>query len=165
MTSTLTSENIDLLMKDLSGRLPYGVIVQNISDGMDYIKGDLLSISRYEPFSVYVMTDHASGDQEFSPVEHIRPYLRPMKSMTVEEESELLTRCFVPNDARELRDKMRVLKINLAAYDFLNSHHFDYRGLIKKGLAIEAPEGMYEVRGSKPWVYDDESKNPFNVFD
>jgi hypothetical protein len=28
--------------------------------------------------------------------------------------------------------------------DWLNAHHFDYRGLIEKGLALEAPEGMYE---------------------
>lgn len=27
--------------------------------------------------------------------------------------------------------------------DWLNAHHFDYRGLIPKGLAVEAPEGMY----------------------
>jgi hypothetical protein len=34
---------------------------------------------------------------------------------------------------------------NISLYvDWLNSHHFDYRGLIKKGLAIEAPEGMYK---------------------
>ena len=30
--------------------------------------------------------------------------------------------------------------------DWLNSHHFDYRGLIKKGLALEAPEGMYNIK-------------------
>ena len=29
-------------------------------------------------------------------------------------------------------------------YDWLNAHHFDYRGLIEKGLAFEAPEGMYK---------------------
>jgi hypothetical protein len=29
-------------------------------------------------------------------------------------------------------------------YDWLNAHHFDYRGLIEKGLALEAPEGMYK---------------------
>ena len=28
--------------------------------------------------------------------------------------------------------------------DWLNSHHFDYRGLIKKGLALEVSEGMYK---------------------
>lgn len=29
--------------------------------------------------------------------------------------------------------------------DWLNTYHFDYRGLIEKGLALEAPEGMYEI--------------------
>ena len=29
-------------------------------------------------------------------------------------------------------------------FDWLNAHHFDYRGLIPKGLALEAPEGMYK---------------------
>jgi hypothetical protein len=33
----------------------------------------------------------------------------------------------------------------LAIIDWLNSHHFDYRGLIEKRLAFEAPEGMYEI--------------------
>lgn len=28
--------------------------------------------------------------------------------------------------------------------DYLNAHHFDYRGLIEKGLALEAPEDMYK---------------------
>ena len=28
--------------------------------------------------------------------------------------------------------------------DFLLSHHFDFRGLIQMGLALEAPEGMYK---------------------
>jgi hypothetical protein len=30
--------------------------------------------------------------------------------------------------------------------DWLNTHHFDYRGLIDKGLALEAPEGMYNTK-------------------
>ena len=29
-------------------------------------------------------------------------------------------------------------------YDWLLKHHFDYRGLIEKGLALEAPKGIYE---------------------
>ena len=29
--------------------------------------------------------------------------------------------------------------------DWFLEHHFDHRGLIEKGLAIEAPEGMYNV--------------------
>ena len=31
------------------------------------------------------------------------------------------------------------------AVDWLNAHHFDYRGLIDKGLAFEAPEEMYKT--------------------
>ena len=31
----------------------------------------------------------------------------------------------------------------IVVYDWLNKHYFDYRDLIKKGLALEAPEGMY----------------------
>ena len=36
------------------------------------------------------------------------------------------------------------MKRNMAVIDFLNARHFDYRGLIEKGLALEAPEGMYK---------------------
>lgn len=34
---------------------------------------------------------------------------------------------------------------DISVVDWLNSHHFDYRGLIKKDLALEAPEGMYNI--------------------
>jgi hypothetical protein len=36
--------------------------------------------------------------------------------------------------------------IQLPLIDWLNAHHFDYRGLIEKGLALEAPEGMYNTK-------------------
>ena len=32
----------------------------------------------------------------------------------------------------------------LDVIDWLNAHHFDYRGLIEKGLAIKAPEVIYK---------------------
>lgn len=65
--------------------------------------------------------------------EHILPYLRPMSSMTKEE--------------RHIFDKMTrgyTIHQQAALFDWLNEHHFDYRGLIEKGLALVAPEGMYE---------------------
>jgi hypothetical protein len=30
--------------------------------------------------------------------------------------------------------------------DWFNAHHFDYRGLIERGLALEAPKGMYKTK-------------------
>jgi len=55
----------------------------------------------------------------------IKPYLRPMSSMTEEEEDELCE-LFTLSDC--------------SAIDWLNAHHFDYRGLIQKGLALSTEE-------------------------
>jgi hypothetical protein len=55
-----------------------------------------------------------------------KPYLRPMSSMTEEERKEYWDITSVSN--------------HCAAIDWLNAHHFDYRGLIPKGLAIEVNE-------------------------
>ena len=67
----------------------------------------------------------------------IKPYLRPMSSMTEEEKKE----------ERKLWDIVTTTRNDLHYLytDFLVSHHFDYRGLIPMGLALEAPEGMYKV--------------------
>ncbi len=61
----------------------------------------------------------------------IRPYLRPMSSMTEEEE-------------KEFEETLQYTQCTLDSYDWLNAHHFDYRGLIPLGLALEAPDGMYK---------------------
>lgn len=68
---------------------------------------------------------------------YIKPYLRPLSSMTDEEHEEY---------------RKHVKEVNGFTYDincsdlvdWFNRKMFDYRGLIPKGLAIEAPEGMYE---------------------
>lgn len=70
----------------------------------------------------------------------VKPYLRPLSSMTKEEMEEY----------KELTDVSKynfvypafINKIN----DFHNSHHLDYNFLIDKGLAIEALEGMYNIK-------------------
>ena len=70
----------------------------------------------------------------------IRPYLRPMSSMTKEEIKDFFTVRRFEYDA----DDKLISKYGNDT-DWLNAHHFDYRGLIEKGLALEAPEGMYKV--------------------
>ena len=66
----------------------------------------------------------------------IKPYLRPMSSMNEDEKVEYNKTMF---------QSERYISCYSADIDFLNSHHFDYRGLIKKELALEAPEGMYKT--------------------
>ena len=104
----MTQEEKELLLRDLCARLPYGVKVK--------------SSRRREPvtLSLDVMTDFHLGCS-------VKPYLRPMTSMTEEESEEF--------------SNMEI--VGYSNYDWLNAHHFDYRGLIEKGLALEAPEEMY----------------------
>lgn len=65
--------------------------------------------------------------------EEIKPYLRSMSSMTEEE--------------KECCDYL-ILHMEdwLSCYDYLNSRYLDYRGLIPMGLALEAPENMYNIK-------------------
>jgi hypothetical protein len=67
----------------------------------------------------------------------IKPYLRPMSSMTEEEanEFETISEGLFTNEAPE--------QIWGEVIDWLNAHHFDHRGLIERGLAIAVTEGMY----------------------
>lgn len=57
-------------------------------------------------------------------IEDVKPYLRPMSDMTEKDKLELKECIFT---------------------DWCSEHHFDYRGLIKKGLALEAPEDIYDT--------------------
>ena len=127
----MTQEEKQLLLKDLCGRLPYGVKCR-------------ASYSKFPTTLVDVNADAKVGDDFFivtvklektelnspSLIEDIRPYLRPMSSMTEEEEDEL-------NSARMGNYGEDV--------DWLNAHHFDYRGLIPMGLALESLPGMYNL--------------------
>ena len=122
----MTQEEKQLLFKDLCARLPYGVIVHRYSDNCYSDKCDI-SIDNVDDF-VYFL--------EYSEGEEFKPYLRPMGSMTEEEKEELY---------QKTGFKVDDYILGLSAIDWLNAHHFDYRSLIEKGLALEAPEGMYKM--------------------
>lgn len=103
----------DLLLKDLCGRLPYGVKCIANSDGY---AGVISSIE-----SLYGVATFDDGRQE--EICDIKPYLFPLSSMTEEQK----------------REYIELLKIGPATgIDWLNKNHFDYRGLINKGLANDA---------------------------
>ena len=125
----MTNEEKQLLLKDLCARIPYVVIVElrgTYEDGEKYIRD-----AEFDgPMLSYLYYDETS----------IKPYLRPMSSMTEEEMYEYNTAI-----DKDVAPEQFV--------DWYNLHHFDYRGLIEKGLAIKAPKGMY--KSEKPFKIGD----------
>ena len=71
---------------------------------------------------------------------NIKPYLRPMSSLTGKELDECRATCKYRRVGQSVLDCATPQTI-----DYLISHHFDYRGLIPMGLALEAPEDMYKT--------------------
>ena len=121
----MTQEYKQLLFKDLSARLPYRV--KFLRESWNYEWNQELSV--IEVLEDIDKDGYINNTKVYT-VEDIKPYLRPMSSMTEEEKSQYnfyLTRIEFAYDASLL-------------IDWLNSHHFDYRLLIKKGLAIEVTE-------------------------
>ena len=116
----MTQEEKQLLIKDLCARLPYRFFVHRYGDNATDIRID--NISTFGHFL------------EYSEGEDFKPYLRPMSSMTDEEKDEY--------------DRLVMCNASWVVDDWLNAHYFDYRGLIPKGLAIESPEGIYNVKSS-----------------
>ena len=142
----MTQEEKSLLLKDLCARLPYGVICVGVTydlddDGERYIpvkvRNILTEINNYTLETASVKLDLISSCR----LETIKPYLRPMSSMTEEEKIELCTIAYAPDEMKTIEEKLYVIKTNAKyATDFYNEHHFDYRGLIEKGLAIAVTE-------------------------
>jgi len=144
----MTQEDKDLLLKDLCARLPYGVKCHfKYGSAEDDITLGCIdkNVARFE-YGWYGRF-HVSIDANY-----IKPYLRPMSSITEEEISDL----------QKINWQFNFSKFDNFAYvgaaddgfcsvedmdnilNYLYKHHLDYHGLIEKGLAIEAPEGMYK---------------------
>ena len=117
----MTPEEKKLLLIDLCARLPHGVKVD---------------VSRVEEWKELTLTPFILSNY-YDDIEKIKPYLRPMSSMTEEEET--LFRCELPaiakTDAHLVAMRMEL---------FLKGH-LDFNHLIEKGLALEATEDMYKT--------------------
>ena len=156
-----SEEEKQLLLKDLCARLPYKVRCKCVSGlgGGETEKGVLKYVGNcYGVISNYyegVPLHSGFVNNVFYPIENIKPYLRPMSSMTDEEFQKLRSICphsiinktnvtewFVGINGSDYGRISRVDEIS-EFIDWLNAHYFDFRGLIEKGLALEAPEGMY----------------------
>lgn len=142
----MKQEDKKLLIKDISARLPYGVYVEHITTE---IRGKVNNIRITHLYNNTNSVQDVEAYIEFFgdsyiDITYFKPYLRPMSSMTEEEKKEFNSlinsveeRCI--NAYGKGGYTLAFIEVN----DWLNSHHFDYRGLIEKGLALEAPDGMY----------------------
>ena len=126
----MNQEDKELLLKDLCARLPYKVKVN------EAIHGDftLIGLTNERVFT----TCEIEGCHNDFPIENIKPYLFPMSSMTEEEHRMLDSMC----NGVEMMSRLSGLKMFDKAFDWLDKNGFDYRGLIPKGLAIDAT-GLY----------------------
>ena len=122
----MTQKEKELLLKDLCARLPYGVKVQNVINGSIYDLKERL----------YCLPGALTTN--------FKPYLRPMSSMTEEEKAQVQTFMDIVTDENygdgyspSAWDAMNVF------VQYCDSHHLDHRGLIFRGIALEAPEEMY----------------------
>jgi hypothetical protein len=118
----MTQEEKDLLLKDLCARLPYYTeLYSNVADG------------NWTILTPVIISNLINSDKDLV----IKPYLRPMSSMTEEERNDFYCNLRPKYDGKPWESMG-------ADVDWLNAHQFDYRGLIEKGLALEAKEGMYK---------------------
>ena len=123
----MTQEDKELLLKDLCARLPYGVRYRHLAwddeHGEDYIAVQIYSIN----LSGYVRNYY---DDESDYIDDVRPYLFPLSSVTEEQKKEYqyIIEKWMYDSSYSISD----------ITDWLNKNHFDYRGLIEKGLAIDA---------------------------
>lgn len=157
----MTQEEKQLLLRDLCARIPYAQIV-NI-DGK--IK-KLIAISN----TFIHFADLTDNDLEgICDLDYciIKPYLRPLSSMTEDEaydiakllhftDSEIIEVeitdegiwIFIDDGVFSFEKKFiyfSEIVSSLKTFDYLNASHFDIRGLIPKDLAIEAPNNMYKI--------------------
>lgn len=139
----MTTEERQLLLADLCARLPYGV---NISLDEE-CNARLTGIDEDGNLTADIPADFA-----FS-IDDIKPYFRPLNTMT-EEEYETFPipysfDSFSTWNNTILSEVVEGTQILIGIdeiteiINWLNAHHFDYRGLIEKGLALPAPNGMY----------------------
>lgn len=147
----MTEKEKRLLFQDLVARLPYTPMV-NLRGKAGYDR-KLVSVHRYNTRSEFEVVVNSDDDEDYMPhnfeIDIVKPYLRPMSSMTNDELKEFVS--FTSQSMRRFICESTNTDHWYNAYeeeDWLDAHHFDYRGLIEKGLALPAPDGMYNEQNN-----------------
>lgn len=155
----MTEQEKQLLLIDICARLPYHLL------GIDAF-GKLREMKVIYPTGT-IIAQEVNG--ESCAACEFKPYLRPMSSMTKSEiqDFKATTGVFTYYPGHKIYNHIPMFDNDntpfstfdddkvfyqvkpehvISCIDWLNSHHFDYRGLIEKGLALEAPEDMYNTK-------------------
>ena len=135
-------EDQELLLRDLCARLPYGVKVSYIADDYEH---DVVSIHTQLKNVVRINGKRPSSKYDKGPeiveswtdVKCIKPYLFLLSSMTEEQKKELHDK-LIELELKALNDEISRIEAVSFEIDYYLKSHFDYRGLIEKGLAIDA---------------------------
>lgn len=122
----MTSKDKQLLLQDLCGRLPYGVKVSYYGSSEECECVDVVE-------GIYSNGEVVVG-QYGLPAESVKPYLFPISSMTEEQKVIYGDLCYAIINSLAWNKQAPLNEL----IDWLNKNHFDYRGLIEKGLALDA---------------------------
>lgn len=145
----MTQEKKNLLLKDLCARLLYNPWVLLEFEGSNQEWKTTLQ----QEYCVGYISGKIT--KLYSREITVKPYLRPMESMTEEEKRELSKKYVWDINYGQVEIRYHSdgywddntecpTREYLNLFDWLNAHHFDYRGLIEKGLALEATKDMYK---------------------
>lgn len=147
----MTQEQKRILLIDLCARLPYKICARQYYSAFedDFVIEGIIGEQIYARYNLRISMTY--------PVEKIKPYLRSLSSMTEDEFQDLKSYSGLIYDQLELQefyDNSKCLEFYLSeipsyvvilVFDWLIKNHFDFRGLIRMGLALEAPKEMYRT--------------------
>lgn len=133
----MTQEDKELLLRDLCARLPYNVkayvkhwakLDRKYYEGVYTVESIHPSLNNILVYSERFAVDVLVGYYDYE----IKPYLFPLSSMTETQKEEYAHILVMSSNLASSQ------LLGMTVEDWLNKNHFDYRGLIEKGLAIDA---------------------------
>jgi hypothetical protein len=138
----MNKKNKELLFIDISGRLTYGVkvYIKNWSkidrkyyEGVYTVESAYPSLNTVLAYSDKFSVEVIVGYDDYE----IKPYLIPMDMMTEDQKTEL-NDTLIQLELKAINNEIEHHKVAEFEIDFYNKNMFDYRGLIEKGLALDA---------------------------
>lgn len=125
----MTQEDKELLLKDISARLPYGVKMNHVAD-KSVCPSTLIGVTKD------MITLQGEGGCSTANVEEYKPYLFPISTMTKKQEkqyADILVLC-------DTIGYSQLMGMGIILEDWFHGNHIDIRGLIPRGLAIDATD-------------------------